>query len=155
MIRCASSIKFFSETHGRNIQGGGGYYSSGNIQVFKILLSGKICLYLSLPDPNGFWLNKRIYVKLCPRVIKKKCIQETSKLSTCADSYTKTKKIQYKIIVIIRCQVSSGVRLPVTCSMSLTPTATATAMDPLPANSPSIHSRMLLLILIQTLNNEL
>ena len=29
---------------------------------------------------------------------------------------------------------------PVTCQMSLTPTATT--MDPIPANSPSLHSRM-------------
>ena len=37
---------------------------------------------------------------------------------------------------------------PVTCHMSLTQTATAT--DPPPANSPSMHSRMLLLILTYT-----
>ena len=42
----------------------------------------------------------------------------------------------------VRCNMSA-----VTCHMSLTPTATATAMAPLPANSPTIQSRMLLLIL--------
>ena len=48
----------------------------------------------------------------------------------------------------VRCQVS-GVRFcmsPLTCHMSVTPTATAT--DPTPAKSPSMHSRMFLLILI-------
>ena len=49
----------------------------------------------------------------------------------------------------IRCPRSRVVCcvLPVTCCMSLMPTATAT--DPPPANSSNMHSRMLLLILTQ------
>ena len=43
----------------------------------------------------------------------------------------------------VRCQVS-----PVTCHKSLTPTATA--MDPPPANSPTMHSRILLHIYTHT-----
>ena len=51
---------------------------------------------------------------------------------------------------LVTCQVSHGTcRLsPVTCCMSLMPTATA--RDPSPTNCPSMESRMLLLILTWT-----
>ena len=77
-------------------------------------------------------------------VKKKSCIRETLNLSTCADSSTinffKTKYIKYKVrgqVSGVRCQVSR-----VTCHMSLTPTDRAT--DPPPANSPTMHSREIL-----------
>ena len=88
-------------------------------------------------------------------VFEKIPIYETLNLSTCADSSTNTKSqknIKKKNLCLffsIRCQVSD-VRCHVscvtchlsyvTCHISITPTVTA--MDPPPANSPTMHIRM-------------
>ena len=83
---------------------------------------------------------------------KKSGIQETLNLLMCANSNTKKKR--YKKIMILTkkilgamCHVSDiTCRMsPVTYNMPLTPTVTT--MDPPPANCPTMHSRMMLLIL--------
>ena len=70
---------------------------------------------------------------------------DTTSLNICGYKQ-KFKKYILKKKSCIRCEVS-GARCQVShvkCHMSLTPTATAT--DPPPANSPTRHIRMLLLI---------
>ena len=80
---------------------------------------------------------KSVSIKSGCFATKKSCIRETLNLLACG-FMCQVSRVRCHMSGVM-CRVSR-----VTCCMSLTPTATAT--DPTSANSPSLHSRMLLLI---------
>ena len=92
---------------------------------------------------NG-WLKTTLMIQIKKRQIPHK--GDTKSLDMCGQWHQQKNPYMYIDIFIyffFSCQVS-GVR----CHVSPTPAATAT--DTPPSNSPSMHSRMLLLILTQT-----
>ena len=96
---------------------------------------------------------------------RKSLIRESLNLSMCANSSTNicVKLLKLKLFIIFlksgfRCHLS-GFRSPLSCVTCPVSPVTClllhvTAMDPPPANSPSMHIRMLLLILQKIVISE-